>query len=279
MADFGVMDDGHPDEVILPPARPNEKPPTVSSGPSGDASRPSTTNASGPPRQMQPPAKTSLAQSASNGQPPRQPPQTPNQNKSNNWSGPQNQNRPQPNGRPQQVSQPAAVDGGVQTPPPANGGVEGPAMFFSARSVSRSENAPPGTMAPGSEMVFNPKLESPSIKKTPGIDHSTSKPVGRNCQHVNPVVRGDEPSSSQRSGAGPGRPAPGNVVNPSFNQSRQIGAPGSHSPMANRGQYRSLTIKRPPPAADGAAATRTALNEVTNKGTDAAADAKRQKVG
>lgn len=284
MADFGVMDEGHPDEVVLPGsyavAPGNEMPTGVASGPS----------TSGTSRQMQPPAKTPSTRSGPNGPPPRQPPQTPNQNYSNR-PGPQHQNRPQPNGRPQQVSA-AQTNGQVQAPPAnGNGETPAPAMFFSARSVPRvAENAPPGSasMVPNSDMIFNPKAESPSIRKTPGIDHSSSKPVGKNRQHVSPVITGDEPSSSQRpngigpgSTSGPSRTNPGNVVNPALNQTRQIGMPGSHSPMANRGQYRRPTIKRPAlDAADNGA--RNALAEVTNTGnaaaTAAGSDAKRQKM-
>jgi DNA repair and recombination protein RAD52 len=35
------------------------------------------------------------------------------------------------------------------------------------------------------------------------------------------------------------------VVNPQLDHTRRIGAPGSSSPLGNRGQFRPLTVKRP----------------------------------
>jgi DNA repair and recombination protein RAD52 len=308
MADFGVTEDGHPDEVVLPGhgfTNPLEKPHVLSSGSGSEASKASTNNISGQGKPMQPPPRSNLTRSGSNGYGPnRHQPHTPNQQP--NRSGAPYQGRPniqqagrpnQPGGvpAPGQVSavQQAASNGRTNTPPPPNGEQPaGPVTFFSARSVQAlPEDAPPGTAAvvQTGAKLFDPHFESPSIRKTPGIDHRTSKPVARNGQHVEPTKREEEPPLRPAGGIsngpsagptnGPLRSSPGNVVNPSLNHTRQIGAPGGHSPMGNRGAYKPLTVKRP---ADGG--PRPPLNEVSTNGSTASAagagnDPKRQKMG
>jgi DNA repair and recombination protein RAD52 len=84
----------------------------------------------------------------------------------------------------------------------------------------------------------------------------------------------------------------GNVLIPQLDQARRIGAPGNAgSPLANRGQYRPPTMKRPLPSEGPAAAGggnigggagRTPLADVSNggvvaAGVNVAADVKRQK--
>jgi len=138
-------------------------------------------------------------------------------------------------------------------------------------------------MAPLSTQAFNPHAESPSIRKTPGIDHTKSKPVNRSGQHVAPAESKAADADARNTGpvpisfgAGSGKPwADGNVGaggsgsagsggagavgqpkqgpisvqrggvgNSQLNQARRIGAPVG-SPMGNRGQYKPPTIKRP----------------------------------
>ncbi|KAH8671185.1 hypothetical protein BX600DRAFT_509880 [Xylariales sp. PMI_506] len=309
MADFGVTEDGHPDEVLLPGqhevANTANKTQMTPSGGSIDMSKPSNHTGLGQSKPMQPPPKGPMTRGGSNGPaPPRQqqPPHTPNHsgNRSASNSGQSNPHTTQfqPSRANQSASgltstsgtgaQHAAMHEKINTPPPATGTVEapGPVTFFSARSVGSTDGAPPGT-AQAAAKVFDPHADSPSIRKTPGIDHRSSKPVARNGQHVAPIKRDDD--APQRPGAGPpssqhgpGRPATGNIVNPSLNVTRQIGAPGAHSPMGNRGQYRPLTVKRPAPGGADVGA-RTPLNEVTtnsNVGSaGAATDSKRQKTG
>jgi len=79
-------------------------------------------------------------------------------------------------------------------------------------------------------------------------------------------------------------PRTGNVVNPHLDQTRQVGAPGGRgSPLANRGQYRPPSMKRPLEAGGGNG--RPALAEVTSNtvvgvGQNVSElDAKRQKMG
>ncbi|KAK4148030.1 uncharacterized protein C8A04DRAFT_23823 [Dichotomopilus funicola] len=156
--------------------------------------------------------------------------------------------------------------------------------FFSARAVNKL----PGNVAPNAGQAFNPRLESPSIRRTPGVDHTVTKPWSRSGKHV-PGLKGDgenkgmgdedlaaamigpgqnAAASNQVSAAGgggstgagrgamsrPGGPIarPNNVVNPQLDHTRRIGAPVSSSPLGNRGQFKPPTVKRPA-AADGPA--------------------------
>ncbi|ORY68875.1 uncharacterized protein BCR38DRAFT_482345 [Pseudomassariella vexata] len=293
MADFGVTDEGHPDEVMLPAsheANSNDKPQIAPN----DQSRPSSNSVNSLPKPIQPPSRA-LTRSVSNGNPPpRQQPYTPQPAQR---AGAPMQNRP--NGQ-QQAKPPNPPNGnsGVTTPGQANGEAAPAVGFLSARSATllQQDDIPPGAapIVVNGSKLFDPRAESPSIRKTPGIDHRTSKPVGRNGQHVPPAKKDEEPvravssvgvagfTAGNGAPAAAGRPSTGNVVNPALNQTRQIGAPGGASPM-NRGQFRQ-PLKRP--TAGGNGSTRTPLNEVSTNGTanagagaGAGPDAKRQKMG
>lgn len=312
--DFNMMEDGHPDEVVLPESA---KP------------QPAQANNNRPnPPPMQPPSRPlSRSQSAGN---PIRPPQTPGQQfprpgNQNHLNQPaarppqQNQTRPQ-HGPMGQGSTSGGGSGPHQTPPQAPGGNAVPMEnvgFFSARAVNqlagpKEDEEPKLPTIPTGGLSFNPHAESPSIRKTAGIDHTKSKPVGRDIKHVAPAERGSEtptkgtaPVKSMSAGAagrgapaaggfsaagaqhGPGAAQRGNVVNPQLSQARRIGAPmGPGSPMANRGQYRPPTFKRPLPNEGNHDGTRPALAEVTTNGgvnagagTGVGGDPKRQKVG
>ncbi|KAK5628888.1 hypothetical protein RRF57_004603 [Xylaria bambusicola] len=294
MADFGVADDGHPDEVILPGShdhigQSSDKSQTAFAGNTSSNNRnPPAVNSTRP---MQPPSRPTA-------QPPRAP-QTPNQQ--NYRPAGQFQGRPNPQQQPPRhmnhtsiVTQQAAVNRRTMTPPPnaasrppsgigAPNGVPNEApTFFSARSVKDvPETADPG-MAASIERgakVFDPRAESPSIRKTPGIDHKFSKPLSKGGVHVPPVKR--EADQPQPSFASHGPP---NVVNPSLSQMRQIGAPGAvGSPLGNRGQYRPPTMKRPAPTGPDGSGNKAPLVEVSANGPppgarNAVTDAKRQKM-
>ncbi|KAI1820174.1 hypothetical protein F4861DRAFT_533877 [Xylaria intraflava] len=294
MADFGVTEDGHPDEVVLPPGSHDhaghlsERPQNLFTGnTSGRNTPPINTHHSRPTMQSAPKPIP---------QPPR-PPQTPHQQHQrpsaqfqSRPSNPQLQ-QPRPPGNFNPAAQ-QAVTNRMATPPlnaasrppggmNAQGGPSNePATFFSARSVKDvPENADPSTVAvvDRGAKLFDPRAESPSIRKTPGIDHKYSKPLSRSGVHVDPVKR----DYDQQRPSGNGPP---NVVNPSMSQMRQIGAPGgAGTPLANRGQYRPLTMKRPAPGGQPGSGNRTPLTEVSANGpatvTGAAGvDAKRQKM-
>src|SRR5699024_3277767 len=87
------------------------------------------------------------------------------------------------------------------------------------------------TNAPSAVPQFDPHAQSPSIRKTAGVDHTKSVPISK------PMIAGTSPAANNSR----------DFVNPSTDMNRKIGAPGGGgfgSPM-NRGQstssYRPLT--------------------------------------
>ncbi|OTB08912.1 hypothetical protein M426DRAFT_6943 [Hypoxylon sp. CI-4A] len=289
IADFGVAEDGHPDEVVLPASHGTssyEKSQTLPTGNGSDRNASYPTSASKP---MQPPPKPVA-------QPPR-PPHTPNQPAPRPGAPMQGRQNPQQYPKPPNLAnhaiQQSASNSRTNTPPPNGAAPPEQVSFFSARSVKKlPEDAPPDAtiVTPQGAKPFDPRLDSPSIRKTPGIDHNSSKPVSRSGQHVPPVKREQEQQRgpgggstgggfSSASGSGPGRPSMGGGA---LNNARQIGAPGVGSPMGNRGHYKPLTVKRPAPGGPESGG-RTPLTEVsTNNPAQGAGgtgiDAKRQKI-
>ncbi|KAK7415375.1 DNA repair protein rad52 [Neonectria punicea] len=274
-ADFCVPEDGHPDEVML------------STSIIGHAPSEKSTNTR--------PQEQQIAQQPGrsfSGGPTNRPPQTPNQAQTRTEPSNTGQqglsNRPQP--APIARTTTPNQAGGPRPPPPAppNGNALEAVGFFSARAVSQlPESTIQGTSnarlsLPHGPQAFNPKAESPSIRKTPGIDHSSSKPVSRSGQHVPPTSSQAETSAPPQKNTGgftPVRPpfpssqgARTNMVNPSLDQTRRIGAPGGPgSPLANRGSYRPPTMKRPPPG--DANTGRPALADLPANGSGPTANA------
>lgn len=298
--DFNMVDEeDHPDEVIVPPS---EKP-----APQNNTIKPIT-------RPMQPPSRP-LGRSQSAGNQLRAPQTPANQvrprpgphnHQNQAVSRPQQMNQTRPNGAPSNSSN-FNSGGPHQTPPPHAAGKSTAAAtpesvgFFSARAVkqitgTKEEEAQNLPAAPLGAQAFNPHAETPSIRRTPGIDHSRSKPLSVDGKHALPIIQpedGDDevataavgglPSASKAgSGATVGlqQQTPlssqrGNIINPQFNQTRRIGAPtGPASPSLNRSSYRPPTFKRP------------ALSEVSTNGAVTVAvggavggDPKRQKMG
>ena len=110
--------------------------------------------------------------------------------------------------------------------------------FFTARAAETLQNA---SAVPPNVPQFNPRLESPSIRKTAGIDHTKTKPVGRETIGAPPIAIP----------AGP--PARSNFVNPQADQARRIGMPSAMaSPLQNRNSYKPPQIMKRP--ADGSSA-------------------------
>lgn len=145
---------------------------------------------------------------------------------------------------------------------------EPPVGFYTARVAETVQNA---SGVPIKVPSFNPHLESPSIRKTAGIDHSKTKPVGRD-------IVGAPPSPAVMSPAG--RP---NFVNPQADKTRRVGMPmGAASPLSNRGSYKPPQMKR---MADenSLQQTRPALGDVTSTTVNVPSDsgggdAKRQRL-
>ncbi|KAL8833684.1 MAG: hypothetical protein Q9170_004129 [Blastenia crenularia] len=157
------------------------------------------------------------------------------------------------------------------TPPPAtstNIVDDPPVGFFTARAAESVQNS---SGLPIKVPSFNPHLESPSIRKTAGVDHSKTKPVGRDIVSTpqSPAVIGPA-----------GRP---NFVNPQADKTRRVGMPaGAASPLLNRGSYKPPQMKR---AVEGNVVQqpRPALGDVTSTTVNTHADsgggdAKRQRM-
>ena len=128
---------------------------------------------------------------------------------------------------------------------------EAPVGFFTARAAEALQKAQgPSIKAP----TFNPHLESPSIRKTAGVDHTKSKPINRDlttapATPVPPLPNGSIPT------------------NPQTDKVRKLGMPGGGaSPLQNRGSYKPPQMKRP---ADGIPESRPALGDVTNASVNA----------
>jgi len=306
-ADFGIGDpDSHPDEVVLP--APAAKSHHFNSGRSvsGPASNGTTSNQSRPPVNRQQPNRPSNGPPSTN--PPPQP-QTPNSGfaRSTSAAGSGMQMRPpqppQDSGpaRPipappvvagRVLNQPSRMGAGPSSNPPSNPGspsklnksqeddIPDPGMpppgtgFFSARAAAMvPEGAATEPLPPNVHNlpVFNPRAESPSIRKTPGIDFKGSRPITRDLKQL--------PGSSQAPAAGA---RPTNIVNPQLDSTRRIGAPGSPSPNANRGHYKPPTMKRPMDGTGGGLA-RAPLHDLPANGTlgnagDVGGDLKRQRM-
>lgn len=177
----------------------------------------------------------------------------------------------------------------VGLPPPGAG-------FFSARaatmipedalaSEATGTGGPPSRI-PGNLPAFDPHAESPSIRKTPGVDHRVTKPLGREGKHVPAVLSASQAVAPV---AGPGGLATvgGNVSsfgaaggggrastvgagfsgNPQIDGVRRIGAPGSPSPLGNRNSYKPPTMMKRPAGDAITSAGRTPLLEMPTNGT------------
>ncbi|KAL8780591.1 MAG: hypothetical protein Q9213_006388 [Squamulea squamosa] len=160
----------------------------------------------------------------------------------------------------------------IETPtPPLATTLSGdpPVGFFNARAAETIQSAPG---IPPQAPSFNPHLESPSIRKTAGVDHSKTKPVARGLVGA--------PSAPVLSSAS--RP---NCVNLQADKARRVGMPGGGpSPLANRSLYKPPQMKRP---AEGnlIQQPRPALGDVTSlkvnvpPDADGGGDVKRQRTG
>ena len=105
-----------------------------------------------------------------------------------------------------------------------------PVGFYTARAA---ETVQSGLNLPLKAPPFNPHLESPSIRKTAGVDHTKTKPVGRDSIPASPSLVLP--------------PRSNNFVNPQIDKNRKVGMPAgaAASPLQNRNSYKPLQIKRP----------------------------------
>ncbi|EPE08189.1 dna repair and recombination protein rhm52 [Ophiostoma piceae UAMH 11346] len=283
-ADFCVSEEGHPDEVAIP------EPTTTTSA----ISAPSLP----PPRPNQPSRNTSpvrqlpphLADGAR--PPPPRPPQTPgsmNGRPNGGNIGGQQFSKPQApvQNKPDNSS---AADVGTGTP------------WLSARAVSKANDGDDISAVAQSGQLFNHKAETPSIPRTPGVDHNTSARISRQAALQKATRGAGAPATPVPGRAGSPSPAPtgglggpatrsglNHPIGPGGEPARRIGAPPStSSPLANRGQFRPPPMKRGPPNEAPAGVARPPLADVPSNvsvGNAAMAagadgiDAKRQKLG
>jgi DNA repair and recombination protein RAD52 len=101
--------------------------------------------------------------------------------------------------------------------------------FFSSKVADSIQN---NRLPPPNVPLFNPKAESPSIRKTQGVDHTKTKPIHRETL----AAPTNNPMPQMRS----------NFVHPQADQTRRIGAPTSASPLQNRGSYKPPHMNKRP---------------------------------
>ncbi|MCJ1431989.1 DNA repair protein rad52 [Xylographa pallens] len=131
-----------------------------------------------------------------------------------------------------------------------------PVGFFTARAAESLQKA---AGVPPNIPQFNPHAESPSIRKTAGVDHTKTKPVGREMMGA---------------GAPSMPPIKANFVNPQADQARKIGMPNTAgSPLQNRNSYKppQMTMKRPAESG-GPQFGHPALNDITSVSANAPID-------
>jgi DNA repair and recombination protein RAD52 len=178
--------------------------------------------------------------------------------RSNSSSAEEGQAQQQKNGA--SSAQPDDYQPPMPTEPPA--GI--PAGFVTGRSASFLNQAAEGK-AVVPPAAFNPHAESPSIRRTQGVNPNKSAPIMRESLGnalANAAIAAPQQNSQQ--GNGPNRSS---FVNPSIDPTRRIGMPGGGGPP-NRGAYK-------PPSA----VKRPALTDVSNlPQVDGGADAKKQRV-
>ncbi|KAK0281202.1 DNA repair protein rad52 [Friedmanniomyces endolithicus] len=129
---------------------------------------------------------------------------------------------------------------------------------------------------PDTALAFNPHADSPSIRRTHGMNPGKSAPVTRTAIVSNAVPSAVQPAMAGGNGLnglnGATTPVRTNFVNPAADMNRRIGAPmPAGGGMSNRNAYRPPTavgVKRPP-LAD---VSNVHLNQM-----DGASDVKKQK--
>ncbi|KAJ6000755.1 hypothetical protein N7481_001164 [Penicillium waksmanii] len=253
-ADFAVGTTGNPDEIIIE-AEAQQQPPTPMNRPQPPRGPPAgrfdNTVTPSKPERWNPGNQVARQPLPPNGRPnpsaipaqgrPMPPNGLPNNVPNSRPGGPPQvlptpgtdvQN---PNGLPSVKTEPTAGLNQDQQPPTGTQSVG----FFSARVADMLRDNPNAGPAPGSQ--FDPHAESPSIRKTAGVDHTKSVPISR-------------PMLSNAS------PAPNNsrdFVNPATDFQRRVGAPGGvaggvGSPLSrgpSTSTFRPLTRATPNAAA------------------------------
>ncbi|CAK7269908.1 DNA repair protein rad52 [Sporothrix epigloea] len=296
-ADFCVSNDGHPDEFViresaapalLPQVQPQQQPNGGYHQP-----RPAGTGVAPRPPQTPKPANNRPAgtenSSASLDPRPNQSVVNNQQSRGNsNSTGGENANVP---------DKPVPLNAAVANSASGGDGVEG-TPWLSARAIAKAGDGDAlGAVAPSIQAghLFNPKAMSPSIRKTPGVDHTTSKPIPRLNRTTGSSSVSVGNIASLASASTGGMTTRSGSHHATSEPVRRIGAPPSAaSPLANRNQFRPPPMKRGPPADASGIASRTPLADLpsnvsttgdatvaapaTGGGVAAGVDAKRQKL-
>jgi len=292
---FDEVDFSHPDEVVLDNSAGDNAPSADVASRTGNAVRqqPSRvhslpeinqTKAPRPPQQAQqisrqpPPEAVNQANNAARRPEPRGAMAPPNGNPVNQ----QNQNRFAPSG--------GQANGGRSTPPVVSGQAGAPQNPTNLPPQLPAQGPPIGAVGfmtgraveTGTAQPFNPKAESPSIRRTAGLNHQVSGPIARATDGaVQQLERGQkeiggEKMAANMNDAGPVGPRT-NFVNPAADTGRKIGMPGGmHSPMGNRGAYKPPAMKRPLPPQTP---SRQPLGDMSNmQQVDGPGDAKKPRI-
>ncbi|KAK0514285.1 hypothetical protein JMJ35_002902 [Cladonia borealis] len=271
--DFSVPQGDHPDEVTVDPSVPSAHfrrrnslpnkghPPSRAPGQTNPqrprsplAQNNSTRILPGPQtpvvpgnHSMAPPNSRGESSRATNNlQPPLQRPVLPKEE--NPSARPQQLQPPRPPPNPQPAPTHPSEPPSLHSSNPSSS--DPPIGFFTARAAESLQSGPTSAIkAP----AFNPHLESPSIRKTAGVDHTKTKPIGRELVGAPPPP--------------PPVPRANFANNPqAIDKMRKVGMPISNaSPLQNRGSYKppQMMMKRP---AEGGVGGRSALGDVTNLG-------------
>ncbi|KAK0284174.1 DNA repair protein rad52 [Friedmanniomyces endolithicus] len=165
----------------------------------------------------------------------------------------------------------APQDDRASLPPPRELPPGVPEGFVTGRAPLLQQTS--DARLPDTALAFNPHADSPSIRRTHGINPGKSAPVTRTAIVSNAVPSAVQPAMASGSGLnGVITPVRTNFVNPAADMNRRIGAPmPAGGGMSNRNAYRPPTavgVKRPP-LAD---VSNVHLNQM-----DGASDVKKQK--
>jgi DNA repair and recombination protein RAD52 len=182
---------------------------------------------------------------------------------------------------PSSAAESTTTNGGRQsTPPesiitPSQVPAHVPSGFVSGAAAAVLVQPPAAGAIPPIKL-FDPHHESPSIRRTQGVDFRKSGPVKR-AEVGAPTLPIPDPKVLLNGGAPANSKS--NFVNPAMDASRRIGMPGGmqQSPLANRSAYKPPAMKRPLPAEN--AASRPPLADMSNvQQVDGASDPKKPKL-
>lgn len=237
-----------------------QRPQNVQRPPNNAAQRPQNPTRMGPPQTPAPPParyQQQMSNANANAAPQQQSTTETRSSSSSEDSSHTLDNRPQP----------------PQAPPPG-----APIGFVTGRKADLV-NAPTGAAATSEGLAFNPHAESPSIRRTQGVNPGKSAPITREvlkaAKEGHPLPQQPIPLQQPQAAA---RPAPINYTNPSADMSRKIGMPqspvgGGFSGGRGSGAYRPHTSH---------GVKRSALGDVTNiaqnQRLDGASDLKKPKI-